>query len=743
MPERLKIVGWLCALISILTACVGTERLATPTLQQGTPVDTATRSPTHIRPTPTVPVPATPRPTATRAKPSPTETAPAPEVTDLRPPLVVDSEGGRLYLTGMIDGEEQIVALDATSGHAVATYAISGTFAVDGLHGWLYVDQGAEGLAVVNLQTAGVHATVVLPPTDRWKEPAPLTDPARGNVLAFRNNEVLFVDPQEGQIVERMVVDVEADPNSCGTRGSALPIQDAIYDAQRRVLHLEFMTYVCTPWSGYTLVSYELDTGEELARRRGSGPTARATAQDGYLFGSSWYRMGFGYRWALHDMQAVAESSNWQGGVIDWILDTNRQRLFETAGRYLRVFDSRTMALQMVVPSPASGPLLGHDPATDQLYFLDDGRLLRYPAAAIRAPEPQPLRATQPPTTAVRSLIVSPSWPQDRTLFGIWDVPVAAGDCWVFGQAHGLLLISPDGGETWQRLPSLEHSCGYVTSLAVSESYEQDGTLLAGLPGLGLWKSTDGGQSWHPSSQGLPSNGISQILLSPAWGQDRTAFVRTVSSTDLFRTKDGGDSWKSLQAVDLRLVDMSMEFDQDRTLVGLAWTSSSLPQPQPNELLLSTDEGEHWDHAGELGASRTASMLSLAPEFAKWQVLFVHGDDGWLYRSENRGAHWVPVLQTSPPEPDPFNTSPRLVYAPAMETQRPLFLLVTQTEYTSAGQAVCGRLFQSDDGGLAWRDVSLPADLNPTAIAISPAFQQDGLLFLGLADGRVVAWPGA
>jgi hypothetical protein len=119
----------------------------------------------------------------------------------------------------------------------------------------------------------------------------------------------------------------------------------------------------------------------------------------------------------------------------------------------------------------------------------------------------------------------------------------------------------------------------------------------------------------------------------------------------------------------------------------------------------------------------------------------VHGDDGWLYRSENGGAHWVPVLQTSAPEQDPFHTSPRLVYGPQMEDGRPLFLLVTRTTYDTVPPSVQGKLYRSDDGGQAWQEVDLPDDILPTALAISPTFEEDGLLFLGTVNGRMIAWP--
>ncbi len=91
----------------------------------------------------------------------------------------------------------------------------------------------------------------------------------------------------------------------------------------------------------------------------------------------------------------------------------------------------------------------------------------------------------------------------------------------------------------------------------------------------------------------------------------------------------------------------------------------------------------------------------------------------------------------------------QLVYAPDIEADRPLFLLAqpyydpgwnTATGYQpSEPPAANGRLYQSTDGGQHWALLQLPPDISPTALAISPNFGADRLIYAGTAEGRVIA----
>jgi photosystem II stability/assembly factor-like uncharacterized protein len=371
------------------------------------------------------------------------------------------------------------------------------------------------------------------------------------------------------------------------------------------------------------------------------------------------------------------------------------------------------------------GKLAGYDPQTDQLYFLSAGRLQLWPGRAIQA-APKPVAESLPPTAPVQSLVASPTYAQDRTLFGIWE-PIEdpedyGGECWVFGQQGGLLYLSSDEGRTWGQPRN-------------GTDYVHDHTLLAGVVGLGLFKSTDGGQLWLPASAGLGSMGIVQVLLSPGFARDQTAFVLAEPSDHgLYRSRDGGRTWQMLDA-QLKSVAMSPEFDQDRTLIGVV-AGYSRPE-KVDELRISRDGGDHWERLGDAPGGASVQWLSLAPLFAKWHVLFACAGDGALYRSSDGGFHWDQVLAQLP------SGERQLVYAPGIEENRLVFLLALEGYAVSSGSEVKGTLYRSPDGGITWEGLQLPEGVAPTALAISPNFGQDGLLFVGTVDGRVLTLKGA
>jgi len=645
----------------------------------------------------------------------------------------VDSQSGRLYMTGRVDGVQQIVALAAADGRLLATYGLTGTIDVDPARGWLYVDQNRSGLHVLDAQT-GEQMTLVSLPSSRRQGvtyPAPEADPGTGQVLAFRDHLAYVIDPEQGAVARIIPFDIPKG-NDCRTLTDPLPVEWAVYDDTRRLLYLDFVTYACTPWIGETIVSFDMNVNTQVAQQ--GVPSGPVTAFDGYLYGSGWYRMGIGYRWIWRDGKPWFVSEGWSNSARLFV-DAPRGRLYEFGGDYgFRAFDMETMGLLFILRDPPVCTPTAHDPAIGRFYCLQEGQLTTWTGDAIVPPVPESLEVAVPPAKAMRQLVVSSAGSQAPSLFGLWDYGMTWDACYTFGARAGFFYLSADGGKAWsQPRGGLDGGCDRVSALAVSPNYDADRTIFAALVGNGLFRSTDGGKLWRPVSTNLHSMSIEQILLSPGFASDRIAFSqsRALGEGNLHRSSDGGATWERL-GVDLSLVAMSPEFDRDGVLMGVS----------ADQMVVSRDRGETWEPVGSVPEGDSISRLSLAPRFERWQVAFAFGSASQnLYRSADGGHSWVVVLSVGGHAFGPF--PPQLVYGPETEGGRLLFLLVTDSDPNADSYIDQGTLYRSEDGGLNWEVVELPTSLVPTALAISPAYAQDGLLWLGTADGRVFSLEAA
>jgi len=116
---------------------------------------------------------------------------------------------------------------------------------------------------------------------------------------------------------------------------------------------------------------------------------------------------------------------------------------------------------------------------------------------------------------------------------------------------------SQDGGATWQRVLFKNDDVGAI-DLAFDPSTAQ--TIYASLwntrrppwsvyppstgPGSGLYKSTDGGNSWHALTTGLPSEGVGRIGIAVAPSNHlRVYAIVDAKDGGLYRSDDAGGTW--------------------------------------------------------------------------------------------------------------------------------------------------------------------------------------------------------
>jgi photosystem II stability/assembly factor-like uncharacterized protein len=120
------------------------------------------------------------------------------------------------------------------------------------------------------------------------------------------------------------------------------------------------------------------------------------------------------------------------------------------------------------------------------------------------------------------------------------------------------LFRSTDGGQTWQKAISKDENTGasdveidpsnpdviYASMWEAREGPWEDNNEFNGTGG-GLFKSTDGGATWHPLSNGLPKD-LSQIYVAIAPSDPRRLYATIAIASGplaVYRSDDAGENW--------------------------------------------------------------------------------------------------------------------------------------------------------------------------------------------------------
>ena len=120
------------------------------------------------------------------------------------------------------------------------------------------------------------------------------------------------------------------------------------------------------------------------------------------------------------------------------------------------------------------------------------------------------------------------------------------------------LFRSTDGGQTWEKSIYKNANTGasdveidpsnpdviYASMWEVREGPWEDNNEVNGTGG-GLFKSTDGGNTWHPLTNGLPKD-LSQIYVAIAPTDPRRLYATLGTASGalaVYRSDDAGDSW--------------------------------------------------------------------------------------------------------------------------------------------------------------------------------------------------------
>jgi len=237
-----------------------------------------------------------------------------------------------------------------------------------------------------------------------------------------------------------------------------------------------------------------------------------------------------------------------------------------------------------------------------------------------------------------------------------------------FGAVGGGLWKTTDGGTTWKPVTDGQISSSSVGAVAVSESnpdvvYLGMGeTELRGniMQGDGVYKSVDAGKTWKKA--GLANTqAIARIRIDPK--NPDIVYAAALGhpygpSEDrgVFRSTDGGQSWKKILYRDNRsgAIDLAMDPANSKVLFAALWdvyrTPWLLNDGGPGSgLFKSTDGGDTWTEISRNPGLPVGILgkigVTVSGADSRRIYAIVEADDGGVYMSDDAGTNWTRISQ--------------------------------------------------------------------------------------------------
>lgn len=274
------------------------------------------------------------------------------------------------------------------------------------------------------------------------------------------------------------------------------------------------------------------------------------------------------------------------------------------------------------------------------------------------------------------------------------------------GVASGGLWRTTNGGESWEPITDNKVPVGSMGSVVVADSDPNviwlgtgsDGVRSNVSTGRGVYRSTDAGKTWE--FKGLYNAGqIGAVRVHPtnpdvAWVAAYGDIFKPNNERGVFKTTDGGKTWKKTLYVSDSTGAMDVELQPGNPNVVFAWMNRIERKPwsiisgsREGGFYKSTDGGETWKRIQTTGLPNQligkGNVAVTAANPNRLYALVEALPGGGLYRSDDAGENWQLV-----------NSTPGLI-------TRPFYYTSLGADPTNADVVYGGAetFYKSTDGG--------------------------------------------
>jgi photosystem II stability/assembly factor-like uncharacterized protein len=238
----------------------------------------------------------------------------------------------------------------------------------------------------------------------------------------------------------------------------------------------------------------------------------------------------------------------------------------------------------------------------------------------------------------------------------------------------------------------------------------QPATFYLGAVNGGVWKTTDAGATWHSVWDSEPTGSIGTIAVSES--EPETVYVGSgeglqrpdLSTGDgVYKSTNGGQTWTHLGLSDGQQIGQIAVDPKDANRVYVAVTGHPYGPNEERGLFRTIDGGKTWKKVLYVNNRTGASEVQIDPKDPKvvfcgmwqrqeapWENGSWIGAEGGLYRSNDGGDTWAKIIGHGLPDD-------------ILQVQMTISPSDPNRMYAAVG-TVSGRvgIYRSDDEGLNW-----------------------------------------
>ncbi len=266
-------------------------------------------------------------------------------------------------------------------------------------------------------------------------------------------------------------------------------------------------------------------------------------------------------------------------------------------------------------------------------------------------------------------------------------------------------------------------------STAVAGDYEDKQLFYFGGTGGGVWKTIDGGNNWSNISDGFFGGSIGSIAVSKSdptiiyvGGGENTMRGNVSSGSGMWKTENGGRTWKNIGLTDSRHIMRIVIHPKDPDLVYCAALGHLYGPNTERGIYRSKDGGKTWERILYINEFVGACELVMDPTNPEnllatfWNVkrtpysLESGGPGSGIFKSVNGGDTWTEIThQTGLPK----------------DTLGIIGICISQSnpnKYYAIIESKTGGVFMSEDAGKTWSKINADNNLRQRAWYFSKIF---------------------